>query len=355
MKDLFEILNWFGSEPIFEAEVMTSLSKRFVVSVYKRTNEKAKQYINQNKEAIKEFMDAGYRSAGLGDFFGCESPKAVKNNTVLLKVAQTIEKPNTIVAMSIYNSRFDGIKCAGITRLFTDDAYLTHIAKEAIKYIIKDDICKAPEFRWIECSGSIEHYYEKFGANMIKVPNRYLPMIFPQKILENITVDSEDEYNYTRRIESVGLNVKKCIFGFPNKEILEKFLEDTNQSYDDFIEKFKTNIVLEHMFNNIPNDIKTNLRTIEYFNGLRDEYFYETTEYCLECLIKSIDLVNDFLINRGGRLSALDRENIGDILEEGMITANSLTILKPYEIGEEIITERDIYIESNSRQSYFEN
>ena len=96
----------------------------------------------------------------------------------------------------------------------------------------------------------------------------------------------------------------------------------------------------------------------DYVNGkyvIRDEYFYETTEYCLECLIKSIDLVNDFLINRGGRLSALDRENIGDILEEGMITANSLTILKPYEIGEEIITERDIYIESNSRQSYFEN
>ena len=51
---------------------------------------------------INESMDAGYRSAGLRDFFGCASPKAVKNNTVLLKVAQTIEKPNTIVAMSIY-------------------------------------------------------------------------------------------------------------------------------------------------------------------------------------------------------------------------------------------------------------
>ena len=45
MKYLFEILNRFGSEPIVEAEVMNSLSKRFVVSVYKRTNEKDKQYV----------------------------------------------------------------------------------------------------------------------------------------------------------------------------------------------------------------------------------------------------------------------------------------------------------------------
>lgn len=353
MVDLFELLKDYGSSPIFESEIMTSLKERFVVFVYKKTDENDRKFISENRALIKTFMDSGYQQAGLGDWFGCANKNAVKQNTVLLKIARTIDQPNHIVAMSVYTAHPSGIKCVGITRLFSNNEKLTHIAKEAVKYIIKDDICKADEFRWIECSGSIEHYYEKFGADMIKVPNIYLPLIFNENELANITIEDREEYNYIRYIKAVDLSVHKCIFGFPNQSVIDKMITERNQWLDDFMKKLRSNIVLEHMFTNVPSDINNSLKVMDYFIEIVQSLSgFEITEYEMSHLTDAIDLVRDFMSKNSGRLNNTLREDIYDKLDCASDCANSFTILKPYAIGEEIITERNHYIELNQEREY---
>lgn len=350
---LLEDLQGYGATPIFEAEIMTSMKERFIVSVYKKENDADRQFINTHRKQIKAFFDAGYNHVGLGDFGSCTNDNSVKRNTVMLKVAQTMDEPHTIVAMSIYSANPSGVKCVGITRLFTDDERLTRMGRAAVKYMIKDDICHAAEFRWCECSGAVKYQFEKLGGDVIKIPNIYLPMIFNETQMEKISLIPGEEYEYMRYIKAIGKAEKKCIFGFPNKKVLDDYLKKRNKWLDDFVYELNKDVVFEHMFTHVPYDIKNNIQVLRYFYSFSsDDGTFEITEHEMEVLIDKIDVVQDFLNNRSGLLTNNVRDNIADYLDQAMEDANSFAILKPYEIGEDFILEQDRYVDFNDPEYY---
>ena len=350
---LLEAIEGFGSKSIFEAEVMTSMKDKFVVSVYKRDNESDRQFIKDNKEEIINFFNKGYDNAKIGKFASCRDADAVKHNTVLLKVARTLDENSDIVAMAIYTKHPKGVKCVGITRLFTDDERLERIGSAAVKYMIKDDICHFSEFRWCECSGAIKHYFEKYTGDLMKIPNTYLPVIFKENQLLSIEPVPGNDYDYMRLIQGLDEPVKKCIFGFPSQEILDDYLAKRNKCIDDFREELTKNIVLEHMFTNVPGDIQNNLKIMGYFyEVITDEYAYEITEHEMEVFTDAIDTTREFYEKTYGRLSDYVREEISDALNQAMSDANLFTIIKPYEIGEDFILEQQRYVEKDELEYY---
>ena len=102
MEALLEALSGFSSKPSTEVEVRVLSEFKYVVKIYNRNNEEDLAYIKANKAKIKHFMDAGYEDAGLGKFNSCYNKNFVANNTILLKVAETMD--GQILAMSIYTS-----------------------------------------------------------------------------------------------------------------------------------------------------------------------------------------------------------------------------------------------------------
>ena len=181
MEALFEALNGFSSKPLTEVEVRVS-KLNYLVKTYNRNNKEDEQYIKANKVKIKNFMDAGYAAAGLGSFKSCQNENSVAKNTIMLKVAETLN--GEILAMSLYSGRMGGFKCVGITKLVTNNQSLAQLAKDAIKHIIKEDISNFQDFVWTECSGAVEHLWNKYSDGWLRIPNVYLPSIFPSNIME---------------------------------------------------------------------------------------------------------------------------------------------------------------------------
>ena len=111
MEALLEALNGFSSKPLTEVEVKVLSDFKYVVKTYNRNIKEDLLYIKANKAKIKNFMDAGYEDAGLGKFNSCYNKDSVAHNTILLKVAETMD--GQILAMSIYTSYLTGFKCVG--------------------------------------------------------------------------------------------------------------------------------------------------------------------------------------------------------------------------------------------------
>ena len=355
MEALLETLNGFSSKPLTEVEVKVLSDFKYVVKTYKRNNMEDLAYIKANKAKIKNFMDAGYEDAGLGKFGSCRKPKSVADNTILLKVAETID--GQILAMSIYTSYQTGLKCVGITKLVTSDTLLNQLAKDAIKYIIKEDISNFRDFYWTECSGVIEHWWSKYSGDMLRIPVTYLPVIFGENVFENkkFRPIENDDYHYERVLLDEDRNeyiVKKCLFGFPNVNVLNEFINRENIDLDEFIKKIEENVVLEHMFDGIPSDVRNARKVISYIAGsIEENYLYEITEHCMEVFNERVELIRNFLKERGGRLTEVNREDLYDAIDYGFSIVNMCSILKPYEIGEEFIPEKNIYNEP--QQNYY--
>ena len=349
MEALLEALNGFSSKPLTEVEVRVLSDFKYVVKIYNRNNEEDLAYIKANKAKIKKFMDAGYEDAGLGKFNSCYNKDSVANNTILLKVAETMD--GQILAMSIYTSYLTGFKCVGITKLVTSDTLLNQLAKDAIKYIIKEDISHFRDFYWTECSGVIEHWWSKYSGDMLRIPVTYLPVIFGPKVFnsDKFKLIENDDYHYKRVLtdkDGEEYIVKKCLFGFPNVDVLNEFINGENIDLDEFIKKIEKNVVLEHMFDGIPSDVRNARKVISYITGtIEENCIYEITEHWMEVFNERVELIRNFLKERGGRLSEIKREDLYDAIDYGFSIINMCSILKPYEIGEEFIPEKNIYNE----------
>lgn len=88
---------------------------------------------------------------------------------------------------------------------------------------------------WIEASGPITHWEEKYGA--IKIPNVYVPTILQKN--NDITL-GDDGYSYIRNIPVLGENIpiEKVMFGFADDEILNKIIrQDKIQETEQLIEQ----------------------------------------------------------------------------------------------------------------------
>lgn len=166
------------------------------------------EYIKKNSIEIWDFLNNGYKLIGYNKFCGCDSIKSLLKNASLIKIGFFNKK---WVAISVYTSYLGGFKNVGITSTI-DSKYRT-IGVNAVNKIIKTDIKNFDKFFWTECSGAIEHLYEKY--NGIKIPNSYASAILRREI----ELDSDD-YHYSRLIK--GEKQTKIIYGFNSLETFNK-------------------------------------------------------------------------------------------------------------------------------------
>ena len=173
--------------------------------------------------------------------------------------------------------------------------------------------------------------------------------------METVEFYKDDEYHYSRWINAGSnrkIKVDKCLFGFPNAKILEDYIERRNMTLQELIDKLKSSVVLEHMFTNVPNDINNADEIIMYICGFVEEaHIYELTEFEMKMLVDSIDLITKFVKERGGRLTQEKREDLIETVEYGMDFANCCSILRPYSLVDDFISEQDIYTEQ--QQNYY--
>lgn len=184
-------------------------------------------YIKPNKNQIFEFLDNGYRTAGLKNgFLGCDGPKQIVRNSKLIRIAFCND---VWVAMSVYTSYMGGFKCVGITA--TSDRDFREIGVNAVHEIVKTDVGLYDEFYWTECSGAVERLYDKYGG--IKIPSEF----FGQFIRGDYEI--VDEYHFEREFDNDV--IKKAIFGFNTPETFNMVYEKCKSYIDRSIEKIKSN------------------------------------------------------------------------------------------------------------------
>lgn len=314
----------------------------YKIEVYLASEPEDKVFISGNRKFIQEFLDKGYMRAGIGNFFGCANPNAVKKNATMLKVARKSDT-NEIIAMSIYSSRWGGFKCVGAT--VTTDDRLRKLGRIALNQIVREDTKLWNKFIWAECSGKMDELWERSGG--IKIPNSYLPLFMDEKTLATVEIEDGELYEYTRifnpgTIEEV--KNKKTVYGFANKDILLKYVEDSNFSLDEFCKKYGKDVselVLENVHYRVaPKRIWPDLKVLMHF---RDDFIRKgishLTEYEMSVLVNCAKTANDGLEKYWGHIDSRDEKELYSLILSSMLFANSCAIIKPYELGEMLITD----------------
>lgn len=312
-----------------------------------------REYIDLNRMRIKQFFDDGYVNANLGKFQSCADGRAIKKNTLFLKVVKDIVT-NDIIAMTIYNSYPMGIKCAGLTKVVTDDERINKIANDALKTIIREDLKMFDKFYWCECSGVVEHWHETQGG--IKIPNTYLPLFMSEQMLENVTL-GEDGYSYTRTINkgsSDPMDFRKVIYGFPNKETLQKYIDDKNMKLEDLYKRFDRQLPEPLKESNVfknnltPNEIAHDYNFLKYYFYyiIVDENVRELTELQIQYLDKTIHSVEYGLDKMRRILPNNQFDEVGNMLDYMKYCRNNITIMKIRELGELLEPEEIKYPEA---------
>lgn len=208
------------------------------IKIYRpNESEEDKQYISINRKKIFKFMNDGYIKSGQGTFKGCGSSSDIKKKATEVKIAVD-DETNEYIAISIYSSYLGGYKCVGLT-VTTDDS-LRDNGKNALKEIIKYDINHYKSFYWMECSHSIEHYYDKFRG--FKIPNAYV-----REILNSQTPDkadcisslSEDGYHYVRHSNALDRDFEKVIYGFNTEDVYNKIITEQEAEFKKWIQRFE--------------------------------------------------------------------------------------------------------------------
>lgn len=218
-------------------------------------------YIKPNKKHIFEFLDNGYRFAGLKNgFLGCNGEKSLVKNANLIRLAFC---GDVIVAASVYTGYLEGYKCVGITA--TSDRNFRGIGVKAVHEIVKTDVGLYDEFYWTECSGTIETLYDKYGG--IKIPVEFVSSF----INGDYTV--VDDYHYKRYIKDEV--VEKVIFGFNTPETFNMVYNKYKEYIDESIKKMQ-----ERNVNEAYNGSKTGyLHMPEYIVDLFIDLYMESSIY----------------------------------------------------------------------------
>lgn len=227
-RELIEFLSKKVKEHLIKEE--TEEKKSFIIKEYVPTDE-TWEYIKVNKQKIWEFLNNGYIYAGYERFCGCDNARSLFKNANLIKIGFL---NNEWVSISVYTGYKGGYKNVGITA--TTDNDLRKYGVDSVHTIIKEDIGNFRDFFWTECSGSVEHLYEKYDG--IKIPNEYVFGILQIPI----NLDS-DGFHYTRNIK--GEPQRKVIYGFNNKETFEKVLNEREEYINSCIQTILNNQINE--------------------------------------------------------------------------------------------------------------
>lgn len=217
--NLLKSINRTIKNVLFEYEEYSN--KDYVIKEYNKSNQEDFNYVSINRKQIWEFFDNGYKAAGLNGFCNsCFNPDSLRKN--FNKIKLVYYNDDIIIAGAIYTGRHNGYKCVGITAT-TNETYRA-LGKDAVKYIIKQDIGSYKDFYWGVFDGAVSHYYEKFGG--ILIPNDYCHLF-----IDNAKPDINDEYNIIIKL-SDGTDVVKLIYGFNSKETFDEIMKMADMRVD---------------------------------------------------------------------------------------------------------------------------
>lgn len=348
MEQLSDILleNYLSNKPLYVFEHITTDYNSYYIEVYKQKDEHDKEYISKNKKAIKAFLDAGYEAAHLGKFIGCNNPNSVKQNTAMLKVARD-KATNQIIAMTIYSSRWGGLKCVGGTVIVTDDKELRNMGKEALTRITQEDVKLWGQFVWTECSGAIKKIWEK--ENGIMIPSAYLQLFMDEKTLSTVEFHEDDPYTYSR-VTNIGTvdetRIDKVIFGFPNRAVLEKYIRDTNTTLEKLCADYGVNpedIINEgFQYRDAPKNIWPQLKLLKYYYQEFLRGRMEITEEESKVLTKAVSDVCTEMEHIWDRLGNKQTDGLWNMMYKVLVLLNQANILRIYEFGVDLLeTEQE--------------
>ena len=151
---------------------------------------------------------------------------------------------------------------------------------------------------------------------------------------------SEEPYKYRRIIQKNTPDeqkIEKVIFGFPSRKVLDKFIEDSNTTLEEFCHQHNKNVsdISEShiMYRNAPTEIQPDLIIMMRFLDIFKTRM-ELTEYEMDVICKSIMNVHDSFEVLERVLTKKDVNNIYGLMIECMFMVNRCSIIKPYELGE---------------------
>lgn len=258
----------------------------------------------------------------------------------MLKVAKDTAS-GEIIAMTIYSSKMGGFKCVGGT-VVTEPHELRELGKTALKHITREDTKLFEQFIWTECSGRIADMWEQAGG--IKLPSAYLSLFMDDKMLESIELPDSDEdpYSYTKTINpntAEEQRITKVIFGFPNKDVLEKYIKDKNMTLEELRKRSMRNpgaVTEAHVnYRNSPKEIQSDLIILMYFNDEFAKGRTELTEYEFEVITKSLMNIHDTMEPLWDIVMSKNEKNkVYSLMIRCMTCANYCSVLKVRELDE---------------------
>lgn len=219
--------------------------------------------------------------------------KAYRYKIVFNKVDGKIYAVSTYRNWPQTNS-FKNILIGGNIEISQKNNEYKSLVNKAVQIIILSDIANWKNFYWVEASGPIAHWEEKYGAYKI-------PFVYAQKILSKYELNPVDGdlYKYTRKIVGVKDLEEKTMFGFSSKEQLEELLKgDEYYKYE-----LKIQNIIKDVFNSddlillnesellkLPNWYEKIFDLLNYIYEAHTDYFafYNMTKITYNCIKKCV-------------------------------------------------------------------
>ena len=233
------------------------------------------------------------------------------------------DKNDNIIAISLYNSFMTGKKCIGLTA--TTDTSLRELGKEAVKEIIRFDINNHKLFYWCECSGAIEHYFDKFHG--FKIPNTYAVSLYNNAVRASKIVSlSEDGYHFVRSltVQNDEYEIEKIIYSFPSQEIFDEMMKTNKYSIDEQLKAIDNSSKCTHL-----SDIEKADMVLDVFYGEVSDGYNNFSVYAMDILRKYTNLVHD-AIKSNRHYSRYTRDDLQDIYDMGIQYLTLCSELKLY-------------------------
>lgn len=199
--------------------------------------------------------------------------------------------------------------------------FFTEEGKEGIKCIIQRDIENFADFYWVEASGAVEHWIQKYRG--FPIPNIYAPMILNKK-KEDIQL-SKDGLHYSRIIGVSTEPMTKAIYGFRNEAVFDLVTKDI-ENYLGFV-NVVNNKLKEAVF-----DYSKEESNAMYVVDLINEYYNnrmidELTPHMYKALIASINVL---------KKSSGQNETIKSYTEIGDFLLSDMEVLKLHKMSDAI-------------------
>ena len=247
---------------------------------YIKTNED----FNDCYQQVWNILSLSYdRLGGLRSYF---SVNDFRRKRPFLKV---VDKENILACATYRETYINNISRYKLTAIGCDQ---TPEGKLGVEAIVKDDINSNEYKFWVEASGVIEHYFDKYDG--YKVHNLFVGQILQK---DDIILDP-DGFHYSRKLGVEEDLVKKVIFGFKddttfnmvNQQLKSKEFPNTKQ---------KESKVIEGSYEDVHNAY-TIIECI--YRANEEDGVYELFPDWYDALVKAKETLEKYENNRMGKV-----------------------------------------------------